>query len=64
VESLLQQIKKRNRPVIPVIMQGREGNPRLPPFLELRHAVDMRQPDPDPFEQLIWGITGQKSAPS
>jgi hypothetical protein len=20
----------------------------------------MRQPDPDPFEQLIWGITGER----
>jgi hypothetical protein len=23
-------------------------------------VVDMRQPDPDPFEQLIWGITGER----
>jgi hypothetical protein len=21
----------------------------------------MRQPDPDPFRQLVWGITGEKS---
>jgi GTPase SAR1 family protein len=62
VEALLQQIRRRNRPVIPVIMEGREGNPRLPAFLDLRHAVDMRQREPDPFEQLIWGITGEKSS--
>ena len=23
--------------------------------------VDFRQPDPDPFEQLRWGITGRRS---
>ena len=62
VESLLGQLAKRNRPIIPVILEGREGNPRLPAFLDVWHAVDMRQPDPDPFEQLVWGITGERSA--
>ena len=62
VESLLGQIAKRNRPIIPVILPGREGRPRLPGFLDVRHIVDMRQPDPDPFEQLVWGITGERSA--
>jgi len=62
VESLLGQIAKRNRPLIPVILEGRTGNPRLPAFLDMWHVVDMRQPDPDPFEQLVWGITGEKSA--
>jgi len=62
VESLLGQIAKRNRPIIPVILEGRHGNPRLPAFLELWHVVDMRRPDPDPFEQLVWGITGERSS--
>jgi small GTP-binding protein len=62
VESLLGQIARRNRPIIPVILEGREGRPRLPGFLDVRHIVDMRQPDPDPFEQLVWGITGERSA--
>jgi hypothetical protein len=61
VQSLLQRLAKRNRPVIPVILANREGQPRLPPFLDLLHIVDLREPDPDPFEQLIWGITGQKA---
>ena len=61
VESLLQQFVKRKRPIIPVILQGRPGNPRLPAFLDSWHIVDMRNPDPDPFEQLVWGITGVKS---
>jgi len=60
VESMLQQLAKRDRPIIPVILQGRAGHPRLPPFLGLWHAVDMRRPEPDPFEQLVWGITGER----
>jgi hypothetical protein len=62
VESLLGQIARRNRPIIPVILEGRTGTPRMPAFLDLWHVVDMRQPDPDPFEQLIWGITGERPA--
>jgi WD40 repeat protein len=60
VESLLQRLAKGGRPIIPVILEGRQGRPRLPAFLDLWHMVDMRQRDPDPFEQLVWGITGQK----
>jgi hypothetical protein len=61
VESLLQEFAKRNRPIIPVILEGRLGNPRLPAFLNSWHMVDMRNSNPDPFEQLVWGITGEKS---
>jgi hypothetical protein len=60
VESMLGEFAKQGRPLIPVILEGRQGRPKLPPFLDLWHVVDMRQPDPDPFEQLVWGITGQK----
>ena len=62
VEAILQKFVKNNRPIIPVILKGRSGNPRLPAFLSSWHMVDMRKPDPDPFEQLVWGITGEKSA--
>ncbi len=61
VESLLSEIGKRNRPIIPVILEGRQGRPRLPAFLNMWHLVDMREPEPDPFEQLVWGITGERS---
>jgi WD40 repeat protein len=61
VDALLAEIAKRKRPIIPVILEGRQGQPRLPPFLGIWHAVDMRQPSPDPFEQLVWGITGERS---
>ena len=45
--------------MIQVSLTGRGG---LAAFLDLWHVVDTRQPDPDPFEQLVRGITGQKSA--
>jgi hypothetical protein len=61
VEYLLTQLVKRKCSIIPVILEGREGQPQLPPFLGVLHVVDMRQPDPDPFRQLVWGITGEKS---
>ena len=61
VEALLTQMVKRKCPIIPVILEGRQGQPAAPPFLGLLHVVDMRQPDPDPFKQLVWGITGEKS---
>jgi hypothetical protein len=64
VEALLSEIAKRNRPIIPVVLTGRQGNPRLPAFLNLLQLVDMRQPNPDPFEQLIWGITGERASAS
>lgn len=36
--------------------------PRLPLFLENMTWVDFREPDPDPLEQLEFGITGRRSA--
>ena len=61
-ETILREFIRRNRPIIPVILKGRSGTPRLPPFLSSWHMVDMRKEDPDPLEQLIWGITGERSA--
>jgi WD40 repeat protein len=62
VESILGQLAKAGCPIIPVILEGRQSTPRLPAFLGGWHVVDMRQPEPDPFEQLVWGITGERSA--
>jgi WD40 repeat protein len=62
VMALLQQFGKpgRGRRIIPVILEGRKSSPRFPPFLGLWHAVDMREPKPDPFQQLVGGITREK----
>ena len=66
--ALLQQFVMRLCPVIPVILRdyGR-GDPQFPLplfseflWLQLMGWVDFRKPDPDPFRQLVWGITGYK----
>ena len=49
--------RNKSRRVIPVILRGTEGDPELPGFLRVWSTVDMRTADPDPIEQLIWGIT-------
>lgn len=59
VETILNQPVGKERRIIPVILEGRQGTPPLPELLGLWHRVDMRKPDPDPFEQLVWGITGE-----
>ncbi len=59
-EFLVKNIKKKCR-IIPVILPGRKGNPRLPIFLNAFHCVDFRKNDPDPLEQLVYGITGKIS---
>ena len=60
LEAFLRQFTKRECPVIPVILKEAAKEPQLPIFLEGMTWVDFRQPDPDPMEQLIWGITGKR----
>jgi GTPase SAR1 family protein len=59
-DTLLREFVRRSRPIIPVILEGRAGNPPLPDFLDFYHVVDMRNPVPDPFDQLVWGVTGTR----
>lgn len=35
-------------------------NPPVPRFLKHFHWIDFRESDPDPIDQLVWGITGQR----
>jgi hypothetical protein len=61
VDAFLRQFVKREAPVIPIILPSCEEIPKLPPFLEGMMWVDFRKDDPDPLEQLIWGITGERN---
>ncbi len=61
-QRILQYFVKDKRPIIPVILEGRQGRPQMPGFLSLWHVVDMRQEDPNPLDQLIWGITGERQS--
>ncbi|MFD7654787.1 TIR domain-containing protein [Actinosynnema sp. NPDC059797] len=59
MELIRDRFVRSGRPVIPVILDGTEGDPELPDFLALWHTVDLRVADPDPIDQLVWGITGE-----
>lgn len=58
--AFLRKFVTRECPVIPVILSDCEEVPKLPTLLEGMTWVDFRKNDPDPLEQLIWGITGQR----
>lgn len=60
IQALLSQFVKRNCPVIPVVLPSAKETPNLPWTLENLHWVDFRVEYPDPFNQLIYGITGHK----
>ena len=62
-KALIGQFLKRECPVIPVILEGFKGSPELPLFLKELTWVDFRKKEPDPFEQLSWGITGKTTVP-
>ena len=61
MKAFLRQFAKRHCPVIPVILPECKETPTLPLFLEGMTWVDFRTSDPDPLQQLIWGITGERS---
>jgi hypothetical protein len=61
VDAILGLFVKRGLPVIPVILPSCEVVPELPLFMQSFGWVDYRTLDPDPLEQLIWGISGRRS---
>jgi len=60
VQGFLSKVANRTGRAIPVILPTAKKTPELPLLLRLFHAVDFRQTDPDPMDQLIWGITGER----
>jgi len=56
--AFMRQFVRRRCPVIPVLLLGVE-RPELPPFLDGMTWVDLAASDPDPLDQLQWGITGR-----
>jgi GTPase SAR1 family protein len=57
--AFMRQFVRRDCPVIPVLLPGAE-RPELPPFLDGMTWVDLDASDPDPLDQLEWGITGRR----
>ena len=60
VKAFIRQFVQRKCPVIPVILPGRKSTPKLPVLLDGFQMIDFRQGDPDPLEQLIRGIPGER----
>src|SRR5690349_20857620 len=60
MDAFLRQVKKRDCPVIPVLLPGTAGMPELPVFLEEMGWVDFSVQEPAPLEQLIRAITYKK----
>jgi TIR domain len=61
LEAFLREFVEKGKPVIPVLLENAPEKPQLPPFLRGMTWVDFRRRDPDPLEQMIWGITGKQS---
>jgi small GTP-binding protein len=60
INMIEKEYNNRKMIVLPVILKDMIGEPKLTPFLEQFHRIDFREDDPDPMEQLIWGITEDK----
>lgn len=64
MRGFLNEFVRREVPVIAVLLLPPGApDPVLPLFLRNFTWVDFRRADPDPFEQLLWGITGQRGTP-
>jgi hypothetical protein len=61
LDALLHEFVDRRCPVIPVLLEDTPKEPQLPLFLKGITWVDFRKQDPDPIDQLVWGITGERS---
>jgi hypothetical protein len=61
IQAFLSEFMSRKCPVIPTVLADATKTPELPWTLRNRSWVDFRVSEPDPLEQLIWGITGVKS---
>jgi hypothetical protein len=60
IKAFLQEFVKRKCPSIPVILPDCQNVPKLPIFLRQFQWVDFRKKMPDPYENLLWGIKGEK----
>jgi GTPase SAR1 family protein len=57
--AFIRQFVKRGCAVVPVLLPGAEARD-LPIFLDGLTWVELANTEPDPIDQLVWGITGQQ----
>jgi hypothetical protein len=60
MRAFLSEFVNRRCPVIPVILSDCTTVPQLPLFMRQFTWVDFRKKMPTPFDQLVWGITGER----
>jgi formylglycine-generating enzyme required for sulfatase activity len=60
ISAFLREFVELGTPVIPVLLGNAPAQPKLPILLRNMSYVDFRRQEPDPFEFLLWGITGTK----
>jgi hypothetical protein len=60
IRAFLQEFVRRQCRVIPVMLADATSAPELPLFMRQIMWVDFRKTHPDPFKQLVWGVTGKK----
>ena len=60
MNAFLRKFHQKQIPIIPVILPTCQKTPKLPVFLEGFHWVDFRKESPNPYHQLLWGVTGTK----
>ncbi len=60
LDGCIRAFVRRSVPVIPVILPNCSTDPELPVFLEGMTHVDFRKRERNPWEHMIWGITGKK----
>lgn len=60
LSAFLREFVDRKCPVIPVLLPNAPKKPKLPIFLKGMTWSDFRKDKPNPLEQLIWGITGER----
>lgn len=60
IEAFLREFVKRECSVIPVLLKTSPYKPQLPLFLAGMTWVDFHIQEPDPMQQLVWGITTKK----
>ncbi|MFL6314543.1 MAG: toll/interleukin-1 receptor domain-containing protein [Terriglobales bacterium] len=58
--AMLQQFVERNIPLIPVFLAKATDPQDMPIVLNVFTWVDFRKAEPDPLEQLVWGITRKR----
>lgn len=58
VDALLREFVKRGAPAIPVLLKGSPPPADLPAFLDILTWVKMDVADPDPIDQIEFGIRG------